>query len=63
MTADGEDKTPVMMLVSVVLWVSTFAAILIGIRLRIRPIMFVGMVDGLLALFVTILAVTGRGRR
>ncbi len=47
---------------AVILWVSAAAAVFIGIRLRVKPILFVGLLDGLLALAVTTIALRGGSR-
>lgn len=47
-------------MLAVVLWVSAIAAIAIGLRFKVKPILLVGALDGLLAMFVTLLAASMR---
>ncbi|HEX9781104.1 MAG TPA: hypothetical protein VGA56_00025 [Opitutaceae bacterium] len=63
MTARRDDKTRMVMLVAVVLWISALAALFVAMRLRMKPLLFVGLLDGLLALFITTLAVNSARRR
>ncbi len=58
----SEDKTRVTMILAVVLWISAFGLLFLAIRLRMKPIFLVALLDGMLALFVTMLAIRG-GRR
>jgi len=62
-TARGDDKTRMVMFVAVVLWISAVAALFVAIRLRMKPLLFVGLLDGMLALFITALAVNSARRR
>lgn len=57
--AQGKDKSRLTLTLAVILWVSAAVALFVGIQLRVKPILFVGLLDGLLALVVTMLALRG----
>ena len=52
-----DDKTRMVLMVAVILWISAFALLFVSFRLRMKPLMLVGLLDGALALIVTVLAV------
>ncbi|MGH8021876.1 MAG: hypothetical protein ACREIA_27060 [Opitutaceae bacterium] len=57
-----DDKTRMVMMVAVVLWISAFALLFVAFRMRMKPLMLVGLLDGMLALFITTLAVNSARR-
>ncbi len=62
MTPARDDKTRMVMMVAAVLWISAFALLFVAFRLRMKPLMLVGFLDGMLALFITTLAVNSARR-
>ena len=60
--SSGPDRSRTMLALAVILWVSAAAAVFIGVKTRAKPILLVGMVDGMLALAVTVMALRGGTR-
>lgn len=50
---DGHARTRKILMMAVFLWVAAVAALVIGMRTRVKPVLIVGLVGGVLALTVT----------
>jgi len=50
---DGHERTRKILMLAVALWLASMTAIFLGMRTRLKPVLIVGLVGGLLALVVT----------
>lgn len=50
---DGHERTRKILMMAVALWLASVTAIVLGMRTRLKPVLIVGLVGGLLALIVT----------
>lgn len=62
MAASSPDRTRVSLVLVSALWISAAAILFIGFRLRLKPVMLVGLLDAALAFAVTTLVLAGRRR-
>lgn len=59
---DGHERTRKLLLMLAVLWIAAVAALVLGMRTRIKPVLLVGVVGFAAALVVTQLWLKGGGK-
>lgn len=62
-SGDGHERTRKILVMIAVLWIAAVAALAVGMRTRIKPVMVVGLVGALAALVVTQAWLRGGGLR
>lgn len=62
MTQEQPDRKRVLLLLVVTLWGSALVMVLLGFRLRLKPLVVAGALDALVALAATTLVFGGRSR-
>jgi hypothetical protein len=62
-SGDGHERSRKILVMLVVLWLAAIAALAVGMRTRIKPVLLVGLVGGLAALVLTQAWLRGGGSR
>jgi hypothetical protein len=59
---NAPDRTRVSLALVAALWISALAILFIGFRLRLKPVLLVGVLDAVLAFAATTIFLAGRSR-
>lgn len=62
-SGDGHERTRKILVMIVVLWIAAVAALVVGMRTRVKPVMLVGLVGAVAALVLTQAWLRGGSRR